>query len=392
MAGDERVQADPGPTLTALNGVCEPGFGAVADALARNFSERGEIGAAVSVFSEGRKVVDLWAGHRDLTRTIAWQSDTLCIVYSVTKSMCALALHMLADRGLVDLDVPVAAYWPEFAVKGKERIRVRDSVSHHDGMCFVDSARPGDIFDPEAMLTALVDQEPPWPPATKGAYNSATFGYMVGEIVRRVDGRRVDTFLREEVADPLGAEFMIGVGVDDLPRLADIHPNDDNAMFNAGNTPGTSLSRAWRPMPERYGVKDLNSLDMRTGYLPSFGGHGTARGLARIYAALAQGGTVGGVRLLSPEAVKRASAQQWEEEADGTLGRPFRMAMGFMLNKPGYTPMGRNPAAFGHLGSGGALAFADPDTGISFAALTNYQCEGVGVGERTESLVESLYA
>jgi CubicO group peptidase (beta-lactamase class C family) len=375
-----------------ISGFCVPRFAAVRDALGKNFTSRGEIGSAVCVYHHGEKVVDLWGGHRDGARALPWEEDTLCILYSIAKSMCALSLHVLVDRGAVDLDAPVADYWPEFAQNGKGAISVRHIVSHYGGMCFADAATTGDVFRYDAMIRALEVQAPAWPPGTKGAYNSTNFGFLVGELVRRVDGRPIDRFLAEEVCEPLGADYHIGLTEDQLARVADIQPNPANAMYTAGNTADTPLGRAWKPMPRPYGVEQINSRALRTGMVPSFGGHGTARAMARIYAVLAGGGQVDGVRLLSPDAVRRLATLQWEEEADGTLGRPLRMAMGFFLNKPGYTPMGPNPNAFGHLGSGGALAFADPDAGIAFCAQTNYQCEGSGVGERTEALVDATFA
>jgi CubicO group peptidase (beta-lactamase class C family) len=373
-----------------LDGACDPAFDSVRRTLQENFDIHGERGAAVCVYQDGRKVVDVWGGHRDPAGTVLWTEDTLCIVYSISKSICALAVHMLADRGVLDLEAPVADVWPEFGTLGKEHILLRHTLSHHDGMCFADHASHGDVFRAEALLAALERQVPAWPPGTQGAYNSANIGYLLGEVVRRATGRRIDRFIAEEISAPLGVEFVIGLDEEQLGRLAELTPNPENVMFNEGNTPGTPLARAWRPMPEGYSVAHMNSRELRTGYVPSFGGHATARGMARIYAVLAEGGELDGVRLLSQSAIDRMTTEQWDQ-IDGTRGRPTRMGMGFFLNRPGSTPMGPNPRTFGHPGSGGALAFADPDARIAFCAQTNYQCEGSGVGRRTERLVEALY-
>ena len=193
-----------------IRGTCDPSFAALRDAFVANFRERGEIGAAVSVYRDGEKRVDLWGGWRDAARTLAWQEDTLCSVYSISKSLCALSMHILIDRGLIDLEAPVAIYWPEFAQGSKGDIRVRHVLSHHCGAIFNDRAKPGDIYNWEAMVAAIAAQEPAWPAGSRGAYNSVNFGFIQGEIVRRVDGRRVDVLLYEEVSHRLGAQIRYG--------------------------------------------------------------------------------------------------------------------------------------------------------------------------------------
>ena len=374
-----------------IDGTCDPAFAAVREALEQNFAERGEIGSAVCIYHQGNKVVDLWGGHLDDARTRPWHEDTMCIFYSIAKSLCALSVHILADRGQIDLDAPVATYWPEFAQNGKEGVLVRHIISHYCGVCFNDAADPGDIFDYDKMIRVLEAQELAWPPGTKGAYNTVNIGYLAGEVVRRVSGQPIREFLAENVCGPLGADYKIGVDEADLERVADIYPNPAGFSMGGSAGPDSPLMRAWRAMPKPMDTAVQNSAKFRTAGIPSFGGFGTARAMARIYAALANGGEIDGVRLLSAEAIASATTDQWEDEADGTTGQHIRMAMGFWKNPEGQSIFGPNPEAFGHSGSGGARALADPDRNLALAYVTNLQSEGLGTGARTEAVVEAVF-
>lgn len=376
-----------------IHGECAPKFAAVRDALARNFTEFEEIGTAVAVYHGGEKVVDLWAGYMDTARRVPWREDTLCIMYSLAKSMCATCVHILADRGQIDLEAPVATYWPEFAQAGKEDVKVRHILSHNCGVCFADAAEPGNLYDYERMIKVLEQQAPAWPPGSKGAYNTVNIGYLLGEVVRRVTGIPIQKFLRENVCEPLGADYQIGVREADLDRVAELTPNKvGNAMLKEGGDGQSNLARAWKPMPVPFGTQAQNSREFRQSGIPSFGGFGEARGMARIYAALANGGEIDGTRILSRAAVERATSLQWDEAADGMAGRRMRMSMGYWKNTPKFAPMGPNPEAFGHLGSGGARAIADPARNLAMCFVSNYQSEGMGVGVRTEAVVDAVFA
>jgi CubicO group peptidase (beta-lactamase class C family) len=375
-----------------VQGTCDPAFTAVREALERNFTNHGEIGSAVCVYHQGKKVVDLWGGHQDAARTVPWREDTMCIFYSIAKSLCALSVHILADRGLVDLEAPVAKYWPEFAQNGKESVLVRHIISHYCGVCFNDAADPGDIFNYDKMIRVLEAQELAWPPGTKGAYNTVNIGYLAGEVVRRVTGTPIRDFVRENICEPLGADYKIGVDEADLDRVADLSPNPAGFSMGGKAGPDSPLMRACTAMPKPMDTALQNSAKFRTAGIPSFGGFGTARAMARIYAALANGGEIDGTRLLSAEALARATTDQWEDEADGTTGQPMRMTMGFWKNTAGRTPMGPNPEAFGHSGSGGARALADPERNLALAYVTNLQSEGLGTGVRTEAVVDAAFA
>ncbi len=375
-----------------IDGTCDPAFTAVREALEQNFAERGELGSAVCVYHQGEKVVDLWGGHMDEARTRPWREDTMCLFYSIAKSLCALCVHILADRGQVDLDAPVAAYWPEFAQNGKDGVLVRHIVSHYCGVCFNDAAEPGDIFDYDKMIRVLEAQELAWPPGTKGAYNTVNIGYLCGEVVRRVTGRPIREFLAGTVCGPLGADYKLGVDEADLDRVADIYPNPAGFSMGGSAGPDSPLMRAWRAMPKPMDTMLQNTARFRTAGIPSFGGFGTARGMARIYAALANGGALDGVQLLSPDALACATTDQWEDQSDGTTGQHIRMAMGFWKNAGRNTTFGPNPQAFGHSGSGGARALADPEHNLALAFTTNLQTEGLGTGARTEAIVEAAFA
>jgi CubicO group peptidase (beta-lactamase class C family) len=382
-------------TTIPIEGDCDARFAEVRAEFERNFAERGEIGGAACIYHQGRKVVDLWGGHMDRARTKPWRADTITMVYSIAKSMVALCVHMLAERGRIDLDAPVCEYWPEFLDGGadKRNILVRHILSHWCGLTWNVHGKEGDLLNYDAMIRALELQEPGWPPQTKGAYNTVNYGFLNSEVIRRVTGAMPQKFLRDEVFAPLGGiDFHIGVPAADVDRCATVYPPPaDNLQVKSGSTAGSSAAKAWTVVPKPYTPDVINSTAFRMAPIMSFGGHATAAGIARVYAALANNGELDGVRLLTPASVERLQTQQWEEEADGTYQRPFRMAMGFFKNKPGWVPMGPNLEAFGHHGLGGPLAFVDRDRDLAFAVTSNYQCAGASVGDRTEALVDATY-
>jgi CubicO group peptidase (beta-lactamase class C family) len=302
---------------------------------------------------------------------------------SVAKSMCALCTHVLIDRGLVDFDAPVSRYWPGFAAAGKARVLVRHVLSHTCGVIYCDHAPPGSWFDWNAHIRALEQQAPAWEPGTRGAYNSINIGYILGEIVRRVTGKTVGTFLREEVAGKLGADYHIGLRPDEIARVSDMHRNPKNGFFRIASDDTTPLGRAFRSAPKMGYFQ--NCREIRELEVASFGGHGSARAMARIYAMLAGNGIIDGVRILSANAVERAARLVWEDDCIMTQRR-IRMGYGFMHNEPDTVPMGENMKAFGHTGTGGAFAWCDRDRNLSFAYCTNFQREGPGIGARGAAL------
>lgn len=382
-------------TQAPIEGFCDDRFARVRDAFVENLTSRGELGAAVCVYLDGEKLVDLWGGHFDLDRTQPWQEDTIVNMASVTKGMAALCVHILVDRGEIDLDEPMATYWPEFAQAGKAAITVRQTLGHNDGVIFSDAAPDGSWLDWAQMTAAIAAQEPAWPPGTQGAYNSHNYGYLIGEPIRRVSGRTPGVFFREEIAEPLGVDYHIGLAEADLARVTDLNPNPKSTTLNAFKDPSTNLARAWHQIPKDGPAEGkpspFNRRDYRVKEFPSGNGHGNARAVARIYAALACGGEIDGVRLWSEAAVARMAELQWDSEC-GMTHRPFRMGLGLFLNSPPLQGMGPNRNAFGHMGAGGAFAFADPQRRLAFAYSPNFMCEGAGVGERCDALVAATFA
>lgn len=370
-----------------VEGTCEPAFHHVREVFSENFRSRGEIGAAVCVYRKGDKVVDIWGGIADPETATPWQEDTIACMMSVGKSMAALAVLMLVDRGQIDLETPVASYWPEFAQNGKGRITVRTLLSGLAALIYADAAPEGSAYDWNVICSALAAQKPEWEPGTKGAYHSFTFGYLLGELVRRVDGRMINAFFREEIARPLQVDYGFGVAPVDLPRVARIMPNSGSVTLAQSQDVGTKLGRAWRPWS--HGPSSFNEPDFHAAVMPSSNGHGNARAVARVYALLERGGALDGVRLVSRDLVEEIRKESWRGIC-GMTDRPFRYGLGFFLNCPPHLPFGANPRAFGHPGAGGAVGIADPEAGLAMSYSPNLMCAGAGVGDRCEALVEAV--
>ncbi len=377
--------------LPEINGACAAGFEPVRDAFEKNFRDHGEVGAAFALALDGEIVVDLWAGWADRGRTRPWTRDTLVNVYSTTKGMTALCAHILADRGELDLDAPVTEYWPEFGQAGKSAIPVRQLLTHQAGLPVIDeNLPPGAALDWERMVEALEHQAPVWEPGSKQGYHAVTFGWLVGEVVRRAAGAdRFGDFLAEAVVEPLGLDMYVGTPRSEHHRVADLvrdrpatappppeaPPVDETSearamreRFTAMLAPGSLASRSLGLASVPYAAGN-NSPEWRSAQMPAANGHTTARSLARMYGALARGGEVDGVRLLSPEAVRRAASEQ-VRGPDAVLVMETRRSLGFMLPVPGQ-PDNRGPASFGHGGAGGSLGYADPDRGIGFGYTMN---------------------
>ena len=285
-------------TNIPIHGECAPQFSAVRDVFIESFARQDEVGAAVCVYADGQKVVDLRGGYCDAARRRPWQADTIVCMFSVAKGMAALCAHVLADRGLLDIEAPMVRYWPEFGKRGKERITVKQVLGHMAALVYTDTAPPGALFEPEVMVTVLEDMQPAWEPGTRGAYHSTTYGNLVGELVRRVSGKSIGRFFREEIAEPLGLDYHIGLGADALERVCDIIPNPANETTAVLSDPTTKPGRSFAALPRQENV--FNSLTFRQIEWPSANGHGNARSVARLFGALARGGEIDGVQVLSP--------------------------------------------------------------------------------------------
>jgi CubicO group peptidase (beta-lactamase class C family) len=371
-----------------VQGTCEPAFAAVRAAFEKNFEAHGEVGAAVAVYHEGKPVVDLWGGLRDADRGLPWERDTIALMMSVSKGISATAVAMAYDRGLVDLDAPLARYWPAFAAAGKERITVRQALSHVAGVPVAERAQEGDIYSFDTMAAALAAQAPLWPPGSRQEYHSATLGYLMGMIIRGVTGKSIGRFIREELSGPLGADFQIGLTPEERARCAKVIPSAGNQVSAAKRAPQDSIAyRAWKPLPPE---EDFNSERFRAAEIPSINGHGTARAVARIYGALAMGGSLDGVTLGRAQSFKALATEQPRGTEDGASAR-LRMGLAYMLNSPPHRPMGPHPEAFGHSGAGGHMAFADPVSRLGFAYCCNRMHDGNETGIRTRSLIDAVF-
>ena len=380
-------------TTIEIHGHCDERFSALREAFEANFARDLEVGASVAVTIDGEAVVDLWAGHTDADRTRGWERDTIVRFFSATKGLMALCMHMLADRGEIDLDAPVATYWPQFAQAGKERITVAQTLDHSAGLPAIAKRLPDDaLYDWEMMVEALEQQAPWWEPGTQHGYHAITFGWLTGEVLRRVTGRTPGAFLRDEVCEPLGLDLHLGFGPELDERVADILPPPGEADAAVGaalaGDDETSMEwNVWNNPPRPFAASNLRIA--RQVEIPAGNGHGNARALARFYGALARGGELDGVRLISEHALARATAEAWSSE-DAVLRFPVRRSLGFFLSTLDSDADPRGPRAFGHAGAGGSNAFADPDHRLGFGYAMNQA--GGQPDTRSASLVAALYA
>ena len=375
-----------------IDGFCDPQFETVRAAFADNFAKRGEPGAAVAVSIDGKAVVDLWGGHADIAQTNSWQRDTLVNFFSVSKALCAICAGQLAERRLLDLDAPVAKYWPEFAQNGKSAITVRVLLSHRAGLPAIAEALPdGAALEWQTIVRALELQEPWWTPGTAHGYHVNTFGFLVGEIVRRVSGKTVGRFVREEIAEPLDADFHIGVPASEHHRIAEYRWPGSGSMVEGDASDPLSQMRwnAYFNPPGFSGAHWVNRPEWREAEVPSTNGHGNARSIVRLYSALVAGGAVDGVQILS-ESMLREMITEHSCGTDLVSQRPSRFGIGFQLTQP-ERPLGPNPRTFGHFGAGGSLGFCDPDTGMAFGYVTN-DMGPRWQNPRNRALIEAVYA
>jgi CubicO group peptidase (beta-lactamase class C family) len=380
----------------AIEGVCGVRFRRVREAFADNFTQHGEVGAAVAVTVEDTPVVDLWAGHADAARTRRWARDTIVNVASATKGLTAICAHRLADGGLLDLDAPVARYWPEFGQAGKAAIPVHLLLSHRAGLPAIDAPLPTSaVYDWDTMTSALAAQRPWWEPGTRHGYHVFTFGWLVGEVVRRIAGKSVGSFWREEVADPLGIDCHIGLAAGHDGRVAEFLPAlpsltgepDWEAELIRNASP--MVQKAYNNPPKT--VADMNTRAWRGAEIPAGNAHTNARALARVYGALACGGEVDGFRVLSPHGIERARTEQTSGPDAVLFGWPTRFGLGFALPPEG-TGFGPSSAtAFGHPGAGGSIGFADPAAHVGFGYTMNQIQTAIPPGPRALHLIDALY-
>lgn len=341
-------------------------FSPVRETFNANLASGADVGAAFCATLEGETVVDIWGGFADEARTRPWEQDTIVNVYSTTKTMTALTALLVADRGELDFDAPVARYWPEFAAAGKENVKVSYLMSHSAGLSgWKEPITKDDLYDWDKVTSLLAAQAPYWEPGTAPGYHALTQGYLVGEVIRRITGKSLGTVFREEIAEPLGADFHIGLPASEDGRVADLIPPppgsaiadraESKLQANMSNNPGIDVgetrTRAWR------GAE-----------IPAAGGTGNARSVAEIHAILANGGVAKGRRFLSEAGCRKALELQVEGQ-DLILGMPARFGLGFGL-AGGVTPL-PNPNTIFWGGYGGSIAIIDMDARTSFAYVMN---------------------
>lgn len=340
------------------------------EALRDNVAERGELGAAVAVVLDGHLVVDLWCGWCDAARTRPWRRETIVNAFSVGKAVAALSLLMLISRGAARLDDPVARHWPEFSAAGKDEVTLRQILSHRAGLPAISRQLPEQaLYDWEQVTAALAAQEPWWTPGEGHGYHVHTFGFLVGELVRRLGGERIGAFLDREIAQPLGVQVSFGLPERQRSSRADFVLDEELALRTQAQwrkVAGESLrARAYLNPPGATGVGTVNTLAWQQAEIPSANLHADARGVAGVYAALAREDPALLAREVLVEATKEHSAG-----TDLILERPSRFGLGFQLTQP-ERPFGPNAGAFGHFGAGGSVGFADPQEQLAFAYLMN---------------------
>jgi CubicO group peptidase (beta-lactamase class C family) len=380
-----------------IDGTCDSRFARVREAFAQNLEQRNEYGAAVAVTVGGRAVVDLWGGYADKARTRRWTRDTLANVFSTTKGLTAICAHRLAGQGKLELDAPVARYWPEFAQNGKEHITVRQLLNHSAGLPAIrQRLKAESYYDWNYMVGLLAAEQPFWTPGAKHGYHAITFGWLVGEVIRRIAGKSIGAYFRDELARPLGLDCHIGLNAADDARCAEIRqapppaPGEFNLFEYATKNRDSLTAKVFLNPSNGLSSEVVNSRAWRGAEIPAANGHTTARALARLYGALACGGAVDGMRAMAPEAI----ANCYHEEFYGTdevLKITTRFSNGFMLTQPN-AQWGPNPHVFGHPGAGGSLGFADPEAQVGFGYTMNKMGSGIIVDPRARALFDAVYA
>jgi len=385
-----------------IEGHCDPKFRGVLDAFAENFDKRGEVGASVSITIEGKTVIDVWGGRKAVDGD-PWRSDTVSIVFSSTKGASALCAHMAADRGQLDLDAPVTKYWPAFGQAGKEEALVSMMLDHSVGLPAIrEKLKDGATYDYDYMVGMLERETPFWKPGTRNGYHGMTSAWTVGEMVHRSTGVRMGKFLRDEVCGPLDIDFWMGLPEEHEPRVARMiaYPPDEAART-------TRIARAM--LADKTSVPALfmlnqggfnpNSRAAHAAEIGSANGISNGRGLAGLYAPLANGGALNGKRLVGADTLTRMAQVSVATHEDATLMIPTRFSLGFMKsmdnrkldNAEACSAILSEPA-FGHVGAGGSIGFADPEAKMSFGYTMNKMGLGILLNDRGQSLIDAAYS
>jgi CubicO group peptidase (beta-lactamase class C family) len=381
--------------MTEINGFIAPGFEGVRDAFAGNFDNGSEVGAAFSAYHRGEKVVDIWGGVADVETGALWQEDSMVLVFSTTKGATAMCANILAERGELDVDAPVSRYWPEFAAAGKQDMPVSYLLTHEAGLAWVDDDMSFDealAWDP--VVARLAAETPKWEPGSAHGYHAVTYGWLVGEVVKRISGKSPGTFFHDEVAVPLGLDWYIGLPEEQdhrvVPLIVMEAPTDEavKAMMDQFIGPDTNLGKALGAPGGAFSDPNVfNTRAVRAAEIPSANSVGDARSIARAYASLV--GEVDGIRILGAEQVKKASTQRTSGPNIVLLDMDIQFGLGFMVPS---TMIVNRPGSFGHYGAGGSVGWADPDAELGFGYVMNRMDIGLAGDPRSANLMNAVYA
>ena len=382
-----------------IKGTFDKSFSGVVTAFRRNFEHLGEVGASVAIMREGRLVVDIWAGHSDTGLSQPWKRDTITNVFSITKTMATLSALVLADRGDLDVFKPVADYWPEFAANGKEKIEVRHLMSHTSGLSGWDKKITiREICDWRESTAILAEQKPWWQPGTSSGYHALTQGHLVGEVIRRITGESIGEFFAKEIAEPLGADFHIGLGERDFYRVSDvIYPREDirdqmmeraKSIVKLGVTDEVAVKTLQNP---RNNEDNVNSEWWRKAEIPAANGHGNARSVATIQGLITNGGEINGVRLLKTQTIDLIFQEQ-SNGLDLVFLMPLRFGIGYALANEEFSflPQDRRVCFWG--GNGGSIFVNDVDENVTISYIMNKMIATPTVGDaRGIGIIEATY-
>jgi CubicO group peptidase (beta-lactamase class C family) len=375
--------------MAQIEGKCEPRFEAVRGALAQYLDSGEELGASLAVDIDGDLVVDMWGGFCDRARTAPWTERTITNVWSSTKTVTSLAALMLADRGELDLDAPVARYWPEFAAGGKEGVLIRHLMSHSSGVSGLEQpAVVEDLYDWPTATSRMAAQAPWWAPGTASGYHALNYGHLVGEVVRRVSGKTLKQFVAEEIAGPLGADFQIGAAESDWGRIADVVPPPPLPIdFDALGPDSLTVKTLTGPFIE---ADAANTPAWRRADLGAVNGHGNARSVARVMSVVARGGQADGVRLLHPETIEKIFTEQING-IDLVLGVPLRFGIGYGLPVPELLPWIPDEKICYWGGWGGSMIIMDTGRHMTISYVMNKMGPGIIGSERSAAYAQAIY-
>jgi CubicO group peptidase (beta-lactamase class C family) len=396
-----------------ISGYCDPRFEQVADVLRHSLESKFEVGASFAVEIEGEMVMDLWGGHKDAERTMPWQQDTIVNVFSVTKGVTAICAAKLIEQGRLDLHQKVSHYWPEYGCNGKENTTVIDLLCHRAGMFGFRDQVPLDDWTNWGQFTGMLAAQAPFAePNSIQAYHALTFGWLVGELIRRVDGRTVGVYFKEEIANPLGLDFAIGLDDSDMARCAQMLMLDELPSISQLNVlkylPDfllsksltnikAAVSRGFNPIAFDGRAMDnpdfANTSEWRRAEIPAANGHGVASSLATLYGILSNGGSRDGNEVLKPETIELLRTVHSNGPDMVLFGLNYKFGLGHMLNAP-ITPIGRNrsESMFGHTGIGGAVVFGDVEKKLGFSFFNNQQHKDLKLYETSNKLAKALYS